>query len=80
MLGYLSQLFSVVSYFDCDGVVLAEEAYNDAEEMVSTTQGTLKVFLRDEYGESYEDMLYDVENVLDLSREEFLFKIFKSKV
>ena len=58
--------------FDCDGVILAEEAYNDAENMISTTQGTLKVFLRNEYGDSYEDLLYDVENVLDLSREEFL--------
>ena len=27
--------------FDCDGVILAEEAYNDAENMISTTQGTL---------------------------------------
>ena len=25
--------------FDCDGVILAEEAYNDAENMISTTQG-----------------------------------------
>lgn len=54
--------------FDCDGVILAEESYKDLE-MTSTTQGTLKVFLR---GDSYEDLLYDVENVLDLSREEFL--------
>ena len=57
--------------FDCEGVVLAEETYKDLE-MVSTTEGTLKVFLRNEYGDSYEDLLYDVENVLDLSREEFL--------
>ena len=57
--------------FDCDGVILAEESYKDLE-MTSTTQGTLKVFLRNEYGDSYEDLLYDVENVLDLSREEFL--------
>lgn len=54
--------------FDCDGVILAEESYKDLE-MTSTTKGTLKVFLR---GESYEDLLYDVENVLDFSREEFL--------
>lgn len=57
--------------FDCEGVVLAEETYKDLE-MVSTTEGTLKVFLRNEYGDSYDDLLYDVENVLDLSREEFL--------
>ena len=30
--------------FDCEGVVLAEEAYKDLE-MTSTTRGTLKVFL-----------------------------------
>ena len=57
--------------FDCDGIVLAEEAYKDLE-MVSTTQGTLRIFLKNEYGDSYEDLLYDVENVLDLSRAEFL--------
>ena len=57
--------------FDCEGVVLAEETYKDLE-MVATTQGTLKIFLRNEYGDSYEDLLYDIENVLDLSREEFL--------
>lgn len=32
------------SYFDCEGVVLAEEAYKDLE-MTSTTRGTLRVFL-----------------------------------
>ena len=57
--------------FDCEGIVLAEETYKDLE-MVSTTQGTLKIFLKNEYGDSYEDLLYDVENILDLSREEFL--------
>lgn len=31
--------------FDCEGVVLAEEAYKDLE-MISTTEDTLKVFLR----------------------------------
>lgn len=31
--------------FDCEGIVLAEEAYKDLE-MISTTEGTLKVFLR----------------------------------
>ena len=33
--------------FDCEGVVLAEEAYKDLE-MISTTEGTLRVFIRDE--------------------------------
>ena len=33
------------SNFDCEGVVLAEEAYKDLE-MTSTTRGTLRVFLR----------------------------------
>lgn len=57
--------------FDCEGIVLAEEAYKDFE-MISTTEGTLKIFLRNEYGDSYEDLKYDVENVLDLHRQEFL--------
>ena len=34
------------SSFDCEGVVLAEEAYKDLE-MTSTTRGTLRVFLID---------------------------------
>ena len=34
------------SSFDCEGVVLAEEAYKDLE-MTSTTRGTLRVFLKD---------------------------------
>lgn len=57
--------------FDCEGIVLAEEAYKDLE-MISTTEGTLKIFLRNEYGDSYEDLKYDIENVLDLHRQEFL--------
>lgn len=57
--------------FDCEGVVLAEETYKDLE-MVSTTEGTLKIFLRSSSGETYEDLKYDIENILDLSREEFL--------
>ncbi|MBR1908379.1 50S ribosomal protein L11 methyltransferase [bacterium] len=32
--------------FDCDGVILEEEAYKDLE-MVSTTKGTLKAFIKD---------------------------------
>ena len=57
--------------FDCEGVVLAEETYKDLE-MVSTTEGTLKIFLKDDDSTAFEDMQYDVENVLDLYREEFL--------
>ena len=33
--------------FPCEGVVLAEETYKDLE-MVSTTEGTLRVFLTQE--------------------------------
>ena len=38
-------------FLPCEGVVLAEEAYKDLE-MISTTEGTLKIFLTaiDEYG------------------------------
>ena len=57
--------------FDCEGVVLAEETYKDLE-MVSTTEGTLKIFLKDDDSTTFEDMKYDVENVLDLYKEEFL--------
>ena len=60
--------------FDCEGIVLAEETYKDLE-MVSTTEGTLRIFLKNAYEDqedSYEDLKYDIENVLDLSREEFL--------
>ena len=57
--------------FDCEGIVLAEETYKDLE-MVSTTEGTLRIFLKDDESSTYEDMKYDIENVLDLSREEFL--------
>ena len=57
--------------FDCEGVVLVEETYKDLE-MVSTTEGTLKIFLKDDDSTTFEDMKYDVENVLDLYREEFL--------
>lgn len=56
--------------FDCEGVVLAEETYKDLE-MISTTEGTLKIFLKDDDSTTFEDMEYDIENVLDLYREEF---------
>lgn len=57
--------------FECDGIILAEETYKDLE-MIDTTEGTLRIFLKNENAQTYEDMLYDVENVLDLYRMEFL--------
>lgn len=57
--------------FDCEGIILAEETYKDLE-MVSTTEGTLKVFLRSEGDDAFEELKYDIENILDLSREEFI--------
>ena len=54
--------------FECEGVILAEETYKDLE-MVNTTEGTLRIFLKND--ESFEDMQYDIENVLDLYSEEF---------
>ncbi len=44
----------------CEGVVLAEEAYKDLE-MISTTEGTLKVFLTEEPK--------DLDNILNSERE-----------
>ena len=55
--------------FDCEGVILAEETYKDLE-MVETTEGTLRVFLRSD--DSYEDLKFDIENILDFHRIEFL--------
>ncbi|MBR6301282.1 50S ribosomal protein L11 methyltransferase [bacterium] len=57
--------------FDCDGIVMAEETYKDLE-MVATTEGTLRIFLHSDYSDSPEDLQYDIENILDVSREEFL--------
>lgn len=48
--------------FDCEGVVLAEEAYKDLE-MVSTTEGTLKCFLRF-LPENFEPELVALKNLL----------------
>ncbi len=64
----LSEIF--FDNFDCEGIVLAKETYKDLE-MVATTEGTLRVFLRNDY-DDIEDLRYDIENVLDLTREEFL--------
>ena len=57
--------------FECDGVVLAEETYKDLE-MIATTEGTLRVFLHSSNDDSFEDLQYDIENILDISRIEFL--------
>lgn len=46
-------------YLPCEGVVLAEEAYKDLE-MISTTEGTLRVFLTEKA---------DVEHILKEQRE-----------
>ena len=66
----LEDLISEIFFenFDCEGVILAEETYKDLE-MIDTTEGTLRVFLKN--NQDYEDMLYDVENILDLYRQEF---------
>lgn len=56
--------------FDCEGIVMAEEAYKDLE-MISTTEGTLRIFLRDDESTDYEELKFDIENILDLSRVEF---------
>lgn len=50
--------------FDCEGVVLAEEAYKDLE-MISTTEGTLRVFIRDEKSvEELHDIVAGMKNTL----------------
>lgn len=56
--------------FDCEGVILAEETYKDLE-MTETTEGTLRIFLKNSGNETFEDLQYDIENVLDLYRHEF---------
>ena len=55
--------------FDCEGIILAEEAYKDLE-MVSSTEGTLRIFLKN--NEPFEELKFDIENILDISRIEFL--------
>lgn len=57
---------------------MAEESYKDLE-MISTTEGTLRIFLHNEYGDSYEDLHYDIENILDLTRMEFLSRGLEEK-
>ncbi len=50
------------SNFDCEGVVLAEEAYKDLE-MTSTTRGTLKVFLTS-YPQNLKEILHTEREIL----------------
>ena len=66
----LEDLISEIFFenFECEGVILAEETYKDLE-MIDTTEGTLRVFLKN--NQDYENMLYDIENILDLYRQEF---------
>lgn len=56
--------------FECEGIILAEETYKDLE-MTSTTEGTLRIFLKNSESENLVDLQYDIENILDLYRLEF---------
>lgn len=47
----------------CEGVVLAEETYKDLE-MVSTTEGTLRVFLTEKPPEEISNILEEQRNIL----------------
>ena len=50
--------------FDCEGVVLAEETYKDLE-MISTTEGTLRVFIKDNKSpEELSDIVTGMKNTL----------------
>lgn len=59
----IAEILSEICFenFDCEGVVLAEEAYKDDLVLVSTTEDTLKVYLK-----SIND---NVENVLKEQRQ-----------
>lgn len=58
----MSEVISDILFdvFDCEGVVMVEETYKDLE-MVATTEGTLKAFIREE--------MPDVEKILQEQRE-----------
>ena len=58
----MSEIISDILFdvFDCEGVVLVEETYKDLE-MVATTEGTLKAFIRGEKP--------DVQNILKEQKE-----------
>ena len=47
--------------FDCDGVILEEEAYKDLE-MISTTKGTLKAFIKD--NENISERLQNAKKIM----------------
>lgn len=57
--------------FDCEGIILAEETYKDLE-MIDSTEGTLRVFLKCDGNQDLEDLQYDIENILDMYRMIFL--------
>ncbi len=58
----MSEIISDILFdvFDCEGVVLVEETYKDLE-MIATTEGTLKAFIRGEKP--------DVQNILKEQKE-----------
>lgn len=57
----ISEIVSDICFenFDCEGVVLAEEEYKDDLVLVSTSEGTLKVYLKSPE---------NIQNVLDFQR------------
>lgn len=57
--------------FPCEGVILAEETYKDLE-MVSTTEGTLKVFLSNSHSELVSES--KIKSILEKER-----RLFKSR-
>ena len=60
----MSEIISDILFevFDCEGVVLVEETYKDLE-MIATTEGTLKAFIRGEKPD-VEKMLKEQKNIL----------------
>lgn len=69
----MSEVISDILFdvFDCEGVVMVEETYKDLE-MVATTEGTLKAFIRGEKP-NVEEILKEQKEILksrELSEEE----------
>lgn len=62
--------------FDCEGIILSEETYKNLE-IVNTTEGTLRIFLKNSTNSTKEDLQFDIENILDLYRQEFLSRGLK---
>ena len=60
----MSEIISDILFevFDCEGVVLVEETYKDLE-MIATTEGTLKAFIRGEKPD-VEKILKEQKNIL----------------